>query len=239
MVYYRHILAEFLIGCSEERLYLGLMKPNEEKFHERLRLVIDALGTRREAAEIAGVSLDAVVRYLRGENQPGFLIVGRLCEAAKMSMHWLATGQGKPALNDNKDPLPIASGFPVLGFAETKETGWYAPQNSTLQTTLDMNDPNAFATVVHGQGLIPEGLQPGFMCICSPMMKPLAGDIVHLKRFDGLCALRLFLREEGEWLVLKSYTDADAKGSQRSFEDKVKRSTISQMSPVVFVKRKL
>jgi hypothetical protein len=51
-----------------------------------------------EAAEIAGVSLDAVVRYLRGENQPGFLIVGRLCEAASMSMHWLATGQGQSQL---------------------------------------------------------------------------------------------------------------------------------------------
>jgi hypothetical protein len=239
MAKYMQQLAEFLIGCSEEPFYLGFMKPNEAKFHDRLRQVIDTFDTRREAAEVAGVSLDAIVRYLRGENQPGFLIVGRLCEAAKMSMHWLATGRGRPALNDNSASLPIASGFPVLGFAETKETGWYAPQSSTLQTTLDMNDPNAFATVVHGQGLIPEGLQPGFMCICSPMMKPVQGDIVHLKRFDGLCALRLFLREDGEWLVLKSYTDADGKGSQRSFEDRVKRSTINQMSPVVFVKRKL
>jgi hypothetical protein len=72
-----------------------------------------------------------------------------------------------------------------------------------------MNDPNAFATVVHGQGLVPEGLQPGFMCICSPMMKSAwQGDIVHLKRFDGLMRVEAcFLREEGEWLVLKAYTD--------------------------------
>lgn len=39
--------------------------------------------------------------------------------------------------------------------------------------------------------------------------------------------------------MLKAYTDMDAKGTQRSFEDKVKRSVHPQISPVVFVKRKL
>jgi hypothetical protein len=108
-----------------------------------------------------------------------------------------------------------------------------------MQMTLELSDPNAFATVVHGQNLIPEGLQPGFLCVCSPQLRPVKGDLVHLRRYDGLCSIRLFIGEESEWLVTKAYTDPDAKGLQRAFEDKVKRSTIKEIAPVVFVKRKV
>ncbi len=224
---------------KDEYILLGMAE--NEQFHDRLRIVADALGTRREAAEIGGVSLDAIIRYLRGENQPGFLIISRLCEAAGISMHWLATGRGDMHLAGNGTlDTALMRGLPVMGFSETKEPGWYSLQQSTLQTTLDLPDPEAFVTVVHGQGLVPEGLQPGFMCVCSPMLTPVPGDIVHLKRFDGLCALRLFIGEDSGWLVLKAYTDAEGRThAPRVYEDRVKRSTITTISPVVFIKRKL
>jgi hypothetical protein len=228
-LFYPQAIEDILFGMAEK-----------EQFHDRLRLVADALGTRREAAEIGGVSLDAIIRYLRGENQPGFLIISRMCEAAGYSMHWLATGKEPMQLRDLKSPPPpLSRGVPVTGFAESKEEGWYNSQPSAVQTSLDMVDPAAFAAVVHGQGLIPEGIHPGFLCVCSPMLNPLQGDIVHLRRKDGLCALKLFLREEGEWLVLKAYTDKDAKGGQRPYEDRVKRSIITEISPVVFVRRRV
>lgn len=224
-------------AVGNEFILFGMAE--QEQFQDRLRVVADALGTRREAAETGGVSLDAIIRYLRGENQPSFAIVARLCDASGFSMHWLASGIGPMRLADRQD-TPMMRGLPVMGFAETKETGWYSLQSSTLQTTLDLPDPQAFATVVHGQGLVPEGLQPGFMCVCSPMMSPVQGDIVHLKRFDGLCALRLFVREEDGWLVLKAYTDPEVRTkTQRAYEDRVKRSSITAISPVVFIKRKL
>jgi transcriptional regulator with XRE-family HTH domain len=197
------------------------MKPLSKKFVERLRVVADRLGTRREAADIAGVTVDAIIRYLRGENQPSFTAISKLCEAAGVSMQWLATGEGGVEANDSFE-TSASRGFPVTGFAESKDVGWYNPQASRIQTTLDMPDPKAFAVVVHGQGLIPEGLHPGFLCVCSPMLKPAKGDIVHLRRTDGLCTMKLFVGEEKEWLILKAYTDADAKGGQRPFEDKVK-----------------
>lgn len=207
-------------------------------FAERLRVVIDCFNTRREAAETAGVSLDAIIRYLRGENQPGFGVVARLCHAAEISMHWLATGEGARNIHETL-PNHSALGIPVIGLAETDQTGWYQAQPSRIQTTLDLPDPKAFATVVHGQALIPEGLQPGFLCVCSPMLRPVMGDIIHLRRHDGLCAIRLFIREEGEWLVLRAYTDPDTNGTQRVYEDKVKRSVINEIAPVVFVRRKV
>lgn len=212
--------------------------PLSQEFVDRLRIVMDRLGTRREAADIAGVSLDAVIRYLRGENQPGFLVISRLTEAAGVSMHWLSHGQG-PMENNVLHEASSVRGIPVAGFAESKDAGWYTPQSSSMQITLDLPDPNAFAATVHGQNLIPEGIQPGFMCICSPMLKPVSGDIVHLRRNDGLCTLRVFVAEEKDWLVLKAYTDRDGHNQQRAFEDRVKTSTIQEIAPVVFVRRKV
>lgn len=208
------------------------------EFVTRLRLVLDRLGTRRRSAEIAGVSLDAIIRYLRGENQPGFYVVSRLCEAANVSMHWLSNGQG-PMESDTYHEASSARGIPVAGFAESKDSGWFTPQSSSMQMTLDIPDPNAFATTMHSQSLIPEGIQPGFMCICSPMLKPVSGDVVHLRRQDGLCTMRVFAGQEKDWLVLKAYTDKDEKGVQRVYEDRVKANIITEIAPVVFVRRKV
>lgn len=208
------------------------------EFVERLRIVMNRLGTRRNAAEIGGVSLDAVIRYLRGENQPGFMVVSRLTEASGISMRWLASGLGEMEI-DTKAANNSVRGIPVTGFAESEDTGWYAPQMSSMQLTLDIPDPNAFAITVQGQNLIPEGIQPGFICICSPMLKPVFGDVIHLRRHDGLCALRIFTGEEKDWLVLKSFTDRDDKNRQHVFEDRVKASTISEIAPVIYVRRKM
>jgi len=206
-------------------------------FTSRLRLMIDRLGTRQQAADIAGVTVDAVIRYLRGGNQPGFIAISKMAEASEVSMHWLYHGNG-PMEIGGISPQSSVRGIPVNGFAESKDEGWYNPQASSMQTTLDLPDPKAFATMVHGQNLIPEGLQPGFLCICSPMLKPVPGDIIHLRRNDGLCALRIFIAEEKDWLVLKAYTDRDEKNSQRAFEDRIKASIIAEIAPVVFVRRK-
>ena len=206
-------------------------------FPSRLRLMLDRLGTRQQAADIAGITVDAVIRYLRGGNQPSFTTISKLSEAANVSMHWLYKGEGPVNLTEIS-PQNSVRGIPVNGFGESRDEGWYNPQASSMQMTLDLPDPNAFATMVHGQNLIPEGVQPGFLCICSPMLKPVSGDIIHLRRYDGLCALRLFIAEEQDWLVLKAYTDRDDKGVQRPFEDRVKASIISEIAPVVFVRRK-
>jgi len=215
-----------------------MQQPLSNEFVDRLRIVLDRLGTRREAAEIAGVSLDAVIRYLRGENQPSFHVISRLCEASGISMRWLASGEGPMEIHALRESSS-GRGIPVMGFAESKESGWYNSQEFSMQVTLDLPDPKAFATMVQGQSLIPEGIQPGFMCICSPLLKPVPGDIVHLRRNDGLCSLRLFVGEEKDWLVLKAFTDRDEKGLQRAFEDRVKASTITEMAPVVLVRRKM
>jgi len=64
-----------------------------EGFESRISAAIDALGTRKKAANLLGVSVDSLSRYMRGDNTPPFDVMARLCAAAGLSLDWLATGQ--------------------------------------------------------------------------------------------------------------------------------------------------
>jgi len=62
-------------------------------FESRISAAIDALGTRKNAANLLGVSVDSLSRYMRGDNTPPFDVMARLCAAANLSLDWLAIGQ--------------------------------------------------------------------------------------------------------------------------------------------------
>ncbi len=63
----------------------------------RIRAAADALGTRENAAKLAGVSADMLQKYFREASTPAFDVAARLCLAAGMNVHWLATGKEPPA----------------------------------------------------------------------------------------------------------------------------------------------
>ena len=67
---------------------------NKTPFFERLKIIIDACGRRKDAAMAAGVSVDQIARYLRGENQPTIQAVTGLCNATGYSADWLISGRG-------------------------------------------------------------------------------------------------------------------------------------------------
>ncbi len=214
-------------------------------FFDRLPHVADSFPTRREAASAAGISTDQLTRYLRGENQPTFLAMKKMCDAAHVSLAWLATGDGsRDALYDSNVPISILTvpsnrSLPVHQLAESGQIGWYDATTLAVSTTLELPDPQAFAVVAQGLSLVPEGIQPGFLCVCSPLLKPLPRDLVHLKRTDGRCTLMLYLKEDPDWLYLQAYLDPDKNGQQAVFHDQLKRSTIDSLAPVVIVKRRL
>jgi len=61
----------------------------------RLSAVLDAVGARSKAAEIAGRSTDMLNKYERAAAEPPFMALANLCLAAGASMEWLATGEGE------------------------------------------------------------------------------------------------------------------------------------------------
>lgn len=71
-----------------------------EAFAERLRLVVAAIGTQAEAAEVAGVSLAQLKNYLSGTSAPGFIAVGRLAVRAHIRLEWILTGEGSKEAGD-------------------------------------------------------------------------------------------------------------------------------------------
>lgn len=82
-----------------------------EGIGRRIAALVEAVGTRKYAAELMGVSTDALQRYLRDENKPTFEAVGRLCRAANVSMEWVIEGKGEMAENPWKGaPLKESQG---------------------------------------------------------------------------------------------------------------------------------
>src|SRR5881296_2265137 len=70
----------------------------------RIEAVVDRFKTRKAAAEHAGITPEQLARYIRGENQAGFLTLARMAMAAGVSLEWLATGEGEIAAPTRATP---------------------------------------------------------------------------------------------------------------------------------------
>jgi hypothetical protein len=73
---------------------------SQEELGRRLSAVLDRIGTRQKASEIAERSVDQLGKYVKGAAEPPFLPLIRLCEAAGVRMEWLATGTGPMLLSE-------------------------------------------------------------------------------------------------------------------------------------------
>lgn len=61
----------------------------------RLSAVLDEIGTRRKAADVANRSTDQLAKYEKGLTEPPFSAIASLCLAAGVRMEWVATGIGE------------------------------------------------------------------------------------------------------------------------------------------------
>ena len=62
----------------------------------RISAAAEDVVTRKSAADVMGVSTDALQRYVREENQPTFAAIARLCAASGRSLAWMASGHEPP-----------------------------------------------------------------------------------------------------------------------------------------------
>ncbi|WP_321276958.1 helix-turn-helix transcriptional regulator [Thiomicrorhabdus indica] len=74
----------------------------EETMGTRIKEVASSLGTRKYAAEVAGVAPDTLQRWFKGEASPSFESISRLAMEADYSMEWIKTGRGAKGRNDPK-----------------------------------------------------------------------------------------------------------------------------------------
>lgn len=77
-----------------------------EDLGHRVTAVMDRLGSRTKASEVAGRSADQLWKYSKGNVEPPFLPLAKMCLAAGIRMEWLATGEGAMLLEDSaRQPL--------------------------------------------------------------------------------------------------------------------------------------
>jgi hypothetical protein len=61
---------------------------------ERVMVVADLYENRKSAAQSAGISIDQLFGYIRGENEPRLTRMAALVGPVGVNLEWLATGRG-------------------------------------------------------------------------------------------------------------------------------------------------
>lgn len=204
-------------------------------FIARIETLIRDAGGQSALARRSGLSLGAIQRYMKGgEPTRGALI--RLAAACNVSATWLMTGQDDDAI----PPTHQHRDIPVFGFAECGLQGWHNETRYRVSTSLDWPDPDSFAVVAAGHSMAPEGIHPGFICIVSPNTRPQRGDAVLIRRKDATSTIKLYTREDAEWLYVSGWLDAEKQDApQMPYHDQIRRDVIEKIAPVVMVKRRV
>ncbi len=199
-----------------------------EGFHRRLK---QALGNESESmfSKRAGIAKSGFNRILRG-GTPTLASLIAIADTAQVSIDWLATGQNTAMMED----------IPVLGFAECGLKGWYNEVALKVSAhRVGSLGRNAYAVIAIGDSMRPAGIEQGYLCYCDPADPPAYLDAVHVRQKNGASSLKIFGGEEGGWLKLQGWLKPDAGGTQKPYVDRLKSELIAQISPVVYIKRKL
>lgn len=178
----------------------------------RLSGLLDEFGTRGEAADVAGVVTDQLLRYIRGQVKPPFEVMARLAQAKNVSLDWLWTGEGPRKVITATDTesaslvrVPIYDVRAGMGFGQIAESEDVIGRLSF--------DPAWLAS----RGVRPKG---AFLCFgigdsMQPTIfdrDPLLGDLsdreprdkVYLFRRNGALIIKRLQRQSDGTLVLIS-----------------------------------
>ncbi len=134
---------------------------------------------------------------------------------------------------------------PVINLAESGIKGWKVRSSSTAMYVAappDIAKAGGFAVVAAGESLAPAGIPPGCLLFCSPKQTPIPGDIVYIEKKNGHVTINRYVGEVGQnfALVLEGWLPRrDHSTPPQSFSLEVKTSTIQQIAPVIYVKRRL
>ncbi|HYC02067.1 MAG TPA: helix-turn-helix transcriptional regulator [Azospirillaceae bacterium] len=182
-------------AALDEAVRLG-GRPEEprEELPARLARVVDLFPTRRAAAAAAGVSVDQIARYLAGVNAPPFAVVSRLAQAQGISLDWIATGSGSA----RAAPPVGAAGLQVLGMMPAEPGGWYRenPLAIRLPPLPGVSPSETVALLAPDDALREAGIAAGHVCFCVASSPLVQGDLVYLRRADGMATLAQVLEAD-------------------------------------------
>jgi|MDSW01.3.fsa_nt_gb phage repressor protein C with HTH and peptisase S24 domain len=202
----------------------------DQDFIKRIGELVTRAGGQTALARKTGMSLGAIQRYIKG-GEPTRIALIKLAETCDVTLNWLVYGS---ETQQDAERAGTKRNYRLYGFGDSSpQEGWYSEVEYKISTALDYPDPECFAIVVADNRMEPVGLMEGQVCIISPHTELQKDDIVFIRNKDKQATLKVFVREDSEWVYLKSWF-ADG----QAYEDQVKRSQIDQMGPVIFIKRR-
>ena len=178
----------------------------DNNFIRRIEIMIRDAGGQSALARASGLSLGAIQRYLKG-GEPTRDSLIHLATAGGVSLSWLVFGT--PDDEDEKPEPKVHLEIPLYGFAECGLQGWYNEVRYRLSTSTDWPDPEMFAVIAAGHSMAPEGIHPGFICMVSPNTRPQKGDAVLIRRNDGTATIKVYQREDKDWLSVNGWLDPE------------------------------
>lgn len=74
-------------------------------FRDRLRQVVEEIGSRKRAGLIANVKAEMITKYIDGKAKPTFFTIRALASAAGVGMDWLAYGDSQRPNSEQDGPV--------------------------------------------------------------------------------------------------------------------------------------
>ena len=137
----------------------------------------------------------------------------------------------------------------VIGLAQCGIKGWEMRSSTGLHAEAPADIAGvegSFGVIAVGDSMRPAGIEPGFLCLCSPETEPRFGDVVYVERKDHYAAIKLYGGEVTEngtaFLQLQGCLPPDPDDPakpQKPYVDNIAKSAISRVVTVVYVKRRL
>ena len=222
--------------------------------------------SRKLFAEALGIHPQTLCMYEKNKRNVSIDIINKICDTYNILVEWLTKGSDSiktdaghlsSALRDDsamKDGLPApaaappaphctakGTNLPVLGLAACGMSGWYNPGPMGFRLSLPVDypySPALFAVIAVGTSTQPEGIKPGFVLFCDPVVPPTANDAVYVEKKDGTASVKTYKKQDDKWLYLQGWLPPDEEGVQKPYFEQLFLETVSKMACVILVKRK-
>ena len=199
--------------------------------------------SQADAAAAMGVSRQSYSFYESARRLPPLSALEQLCQTYDVTLSHLLGDLLGPSPEATRPRLASTPALPVRSFAECGMKGWYQEAGTLAIATprpADLSDPEAFAVMAVGTSLLPEGVKPGFICICSPAAPINNGDLVFALTRDDKACLKILSGQDDTWITLQGWLPpAGAGNEQQPYTERHRREHIQQLAAVIYVKRKL
>ncbi len=181
----------------------------QQAFGSRLESALNRIGTRKNAATLAGVSDDMLLNYTKGVSKPPFEVVARICTLAGVSLEWMATGMEpmeKAAVFPSRptEGMVLVPRFAVVASAGPGSVveadvidGLMSFREDWIRRVLGV-DPKRLALIsAEGDSMRPT-ISEGDVLLIDTSVQRVRDSAIYVLRMDGvLLVKRLRLRVDG------------------------------------------